>query len=100
MPARLCSTGEQKALLLGLVLAHAELVARRREGVAPILLLDEVTAHLDEARRGALFAEIVRLGAQAWLTGTDAAAFAPLADKARFWRVGEGLVASLIAASH
>jgi DNA replication and repair protein RecF len=55
MPARLCSTGEQKALLLGLVLAHAELVARRREGVAPILLLDEVTAHLDEARRGALF---------------------------------------------
>ena len=100
MPARLCSTGEQKALLLGLVLAHAELVARRREGVAPILLLDEVTAHLDEARRGALFEEVLRLGAQAWMTGTDAAAFAPLAEKARFWRVGEGLVAGLVAAPH
>ena len=71
MPARLCSTGEQKALLIGLVLAHAELVARRREGVAPILLLDEVTAHFDAARRAALFDEILRLGAQAWMTGTD-----------------------------
>ena len=64
MPARLCSTGEQKALLLGLVLAHAELVAERHDGVAPILLLDEVTAHLDAARRAALFAEILRLGAR------------------------------------
>ena len=72
MPARLCSTGEQKALLIGLILAHAELVARRREG-APILLLDEVTAHLDAERRAALFEEILRLGAQAWMTGTDAA---------------------------
>ncbi len=74
MPARLCSTGEQKALLIGLVLAHAELVARRREA-APILLLDEVTAHLDAERRAALFQEIIRLGAQAWMTGTDAEAF-------------------------
>jgi DNA replication and repair protein RecF len=92
MPARLSSTGEQKALLLGLVLAHAELVAARQEGAAPILLLDEVTAHLDAARRAALFDEILRLRAQAWLTGTDAAAFSALLGRASFWRVEEGLV--------
>jgi len=91
MPARLCSTGEQKALLIGLILAHAELVARRRDG-APILLLDEVTAHLDAARRAALFAEILRLGAQAWMTGTDAEAFSWLSGKAGFWRVDEGVL--------
>lgn len=85
--ARLCSTGEQKALLLGLVLAHAELLTARQEGAAPILLLDEITAHLDEHRRGALFDEILRLKAQAWMTGTDIAAFGALAQKARFWRV-------------
>jgi DNA replication and repair protein RecF len=90
MPAKLCSTGEQKALLLGLVLAHAELVAERQDGLAPILLLDEVTAHLDEARRAALFAEILRLGSQAWLTGTDHEAFQALAGKARFWAIDEG----------
>jgi DNA replication and repair protein RecF len=94
MPARQCSTGEQKALLIGLVLAHAELVARRREA-APILLLDEVTAHLDAERRAALFAEILRLGAQAWMTGTDAEAFSWLAGKARFWRVEDGLLSPL-----
>lgn len=99
MPARLCSTGEQKALLLGLVLAHAELAARRREGVAPILLLDEITAHLDADRRAALFAEILRLKAQAWMTGTDQAAFAALAGNAQFWRVEEGAVAGLVDAS-
>ena len=91
MPARLCSTGEQKALLIGLVLAHAELVARRREA-APILLLDEVTAHLDAERRAALFEEILRLKAQAWMTGTDSGAFSVLAGKARFWRVEDGLL--------
>lgn len=90
MPAKLCSTGEQKALLLGLVLAHAELVTARRDGMAPILLLDEVTAHLDEARRAALFAELLRLGSQAWLTGTDAEAFAALRGKAQFWTVSNG----------
>jgi DNA replication and repair protein RecF len=99
MPARLCSSGEQKALLLGLVLAHAELVARRHEGIAPILLLDEVTAHLDEARRAALFAEILRLGTQAWMTGTDAQAFMALAHEARFWGVEEGALKGLFAAS-
>ncbi len=95
MAARLCSTGEQKALLLGLVLAHAELVATRQDGVAPILLLDEITAHLDEARRAALFAEILRLKAQAWMTGTDDQAFAALAGHARFLRVEDGFVRPL-----
>jgi DNA replication and repair protein RecF len=97
--ARLASSGEQKALLLGLVLAQAELIARRHEGVAPILLLDEVTAHLDEARRAALFAEILRLSAQAWMTGTDAETFASLRGRARFWQVEDGAVAGFLAAS-
>ncbi|HPG88129.1 MAG TPA: DNA replication/repair protein RecF [Hyphomicrobium sp.] len=95
MPARLCSTGEQKALLLGLVLAHAELLTERQDGAAPVLLLDEITAHLDEHRRAALFAEILHLKAQAWMTGTDAAAFEALCDKARFWRVDEAQIAAL-----
>ena len=90
--ARLCSTGEQKALLLGLVLAHAELLTQRQEGAAPILLLDEITAHLDAHRRAALFDEILRLKAQAWLTGTDRSAFEALAGKAQFWSVGDGRV--------
>ena len=83
MPAGACSTGEQKSLLIGLVLAHAELIAGRRGGAAPILLLDEVAAHLDERRRAALFAELVRLGSQAWLTGTDGSAFAALLNDAQ-----------------
>ena len=99
MAARLCSTGEQKALLLGLVLAHAELVSVRQDGVAPILLLDEITAHLDEHRRAALFAEILRLKAQAWMTGTDKSSFSALAGKARFFRVDDGSVASVAAAT-
>lgn len=90
MPARLCSTGEQKALLLGLVLAHAQLVAERRDGLAPILLLDEVSAHLDEVRRAALFDEIQHLGAQAWMTGTDPASFVSLRKTARFYHVDNG----------
>lgn len=88
--ARLCSTGEQKALLLGLVLAHAQMVAERQDGTAPILLLDEVTAHLDEVRRAALFAEILRLGAQAWMTGNDRVAFAALSEHALFLEIGNG----------
>ena len=87
MPARLCSTGEQKALLMGLVLAHAALIAERREGTPPILLLDEVAAHFDAARRAALFAEILALGAQTWMTGTDTSAFAALTGRALFARV-------------
>lgn len=95
MPARLCSTGEQKALLLGLVLAHAELLTERQEGAAPVLLLDEITAHLDEHRRAALFDEILHLKAQAWMTGTDKTAFDALAGKARFWAVDEAKVVPL-----
>jgi DNA replication and repair protein RecF len=94
LAARHCSTGEQKALLLGLVLAHAELLTERQEGAAPILLLDEITAHLDADRRAALFEEILRLGAQAWMTGTDENAFEALAQKSRFWRVVEGKITS------
>ena len=90
MSARLCSTGEQKALLLGLVLSHAELTAERQGGRAPILLLDEVTAHLDAARRAALFAEILAIGTQAWMTGTDAEAFSALRGRALFLAVDEG----------
>lgn len=95
MPARLCSTGEQKALLLGLVLAEAELIARRHDGAAPLLLLDEITAHLDIDRRASLFDEIVRLGAQAWMTGTDAAFFAAIRSRARMFEVAEGAVARI-----
>lgn len=91
-PARLCSTGEQKSLLLGLVLAEAELIARRHDGAAPIILLDEITAHLDSDRRAALFAEILRLGAQAWMTGTDRSAFAALEGAARVFDVADGTI--------
>ncbi len=94
MAARLCSTGEQKALLLGLVLAHAELLTERQEGAAPVLLLDEITAHLDVHRRAALFDEILHLKAQAWMTGTDAAAFEALSGKARFWSVDEARISA------
>ena len=90
-PASQGSTGEKKALLLSLVLAHARLVALDR-GAAPVLLLDEVVAHLDPARRTALFAEILDLGAQAWLTGTDAGLFAELGDAAQHCRVEAGRV--------
>jgi DNA replication and repair protein RecF len=64
------STGEQKALLIGLVLAHAGLLTEM-SGDAPLLLLDEVVAHLDPVRRGALYAELATLGAQVWITGAD-----------------------------
>jgi DNA replication and repair protein RecF len=72
-PAARCSTGEQKALLLGLVLAHAELVTRRR-AAPPLLLLDEVAAHLDPGRRAALFERLEGRG-QVWMTATEAALF-------------------------
>jgi DNA replication and repair protein RecF len=74
MPAAACSTGEQKALLISVALATARALAGAT-GTAPILLLDEVAAHLDARRRGALFAEIEALGAQAWMTGTGAGLF-------------------------
>jgi DNA replication and repair protein RecF len=94
MPAKVCSTGEQKALLIGLVLAHCDLVGQRRDGLAPLLLLDEIAAHLDPLRRAALFEEVVALGAQAWMSGTDPEAFAALGNRAQFYRVEEGRVAA------
>jgi len=89
MPAERCSTGEQKALLIGVVLAHARLQADD-EGAAPILLLDEVAAHLDDRRRTALFEAVLALGGQAWLTGTDRSVFAPIADRAQIVEVIDG----------
>ncbi|MFM1981326.1 MAG: hypothetical protein RJB22_45 [Pseudomonadota bacterium] len=73
-PAARCSTGEQKALLLGIVLAHGELVADRA-GRPPLLLLDEVAAHLDPVRRAALFDRLARNGGQVWMTGTEVSLF-------------------------
>ena len=92
-----CSTGEQKALLISIVLAHARLQAGAK-GAAPVLLLDEVAAHLDRTRRRALFDEIVALGSQAWLTGTDPELFAELGGRADFLTVAEG--AALHSVSH
>jgi DNA replication and repair protein RecF len=86
LAARQCSTGEQKALLVALVLAAARLHAAA-QGHAPLLLLDEVVAHLDETRRHALFETVGAMGAQAWLTGTDAAVFAPLGDTVQHFTV-------------
>ena len=85
------STGEQKALLIGLVLAHAGLLTEM-SGLAPVLLLDEVVAHLDRSRRAALYAELETLGAQAWLTGADAAAFAEIETRANVLDVSPGQV--------
>jgi len=94
VPARDCSTGEQKALLIGLVLANARLV-RDREARAPLLLLDEIAAHLDAVRRAALFDEICALGAQAWMTGTDASLFEALGPRAQQFQVADGAVEPL-----
>ena len=86
-----CSTGEQKALLISIVLANARLQSIER-GAVPLLLLDEIAAHLDVERRAALFDEICGLGAQAWMTGTDDALFAPLGDRAARFRVEDATV--------
>ncbi|HWH22641.1 MAG TPA: DNA replication/repair protein RecF [Allosphingosinicella sp.] len=89
-PAERCSTGEQKALLLSIVLAHADLVAektRRR----PILLLDEVAAHLDPKRRAALFERLARAGGQVWMTGTERSLFDPVGE-ASWFQVRDGRI--------
>jgi DNA replication and repair protein RecF len=87
-----CSTGEQKALLIGLILAQARLAARL-SGETPLVLLDEVAAHLDETRREALFAALLAQGCQAFLTGTDTGVFAPLGEAAQNLAVSDGTVA-------
>lgn len=89
-PAALCSTGEQKALLLGLVLAHADLVADE-QGRRPVLLLDEVAAHLDPGRRAALFARLEAGGGQVWLTGTEPALFDAVGTAATRISVPDGI---------
>jgi DNA replication and repair protein RecF len=89
--AALCSTGEQKALLISILLASARL-QRQKRGMAPLLLLDEVAAHLDSDRRAALFAEILDLGAQAWMTGTDPALFAGFGGRAQYFTVEGGKI--------
>jgi len=89
MPAALGSTGEQKALLIGLILAHARLV-RLRTGIVPFLLLDEIAAHLDPDRRRALFAALDGLGTQCFLTGTDPLLFEALEDRAQRITVRDG----------
>ncbi|MCP4820077.1 MAG: DNA replication and repair protein RecF, partial [Shimia sp.] len=87
--ARDCSTGEQKALLLSLVLANARALSADF-GAAPLLLLDEVAAHLDADRRAALYDEITALGAQAWMTGTGPELFEALGNRAQRFEVRDG----------
>lgn len=91
MPAKDASTGEQKALLIGLVLAHADLVAQMT-GITPLLLLDEVVAHLDPGRRAALFGELTTLGAQVWMTGADPAAFVDIGARGEILTVEAGQI--------
>lgn len=89
LPASQASTGQQKALLIGVILGHAALLAGAR-GAAPLLLLDEPAVHLDPQRREALFAALAALPAQVFMTGTDVDIFAPLAAQAAFWTTGDG----------
>jgi DNA replication and repair protein RecF len=90
-PAADCSTGEQKALLIRLVLAHAHLI-KDMTGYAPILLLDEVVAHLDPVRREALYNALSGLGVQVWMTGADPAAFADIANRADRFLIRPGTI--------
>ncbi len=92
-PAEQASTGEQKALLIAIVLAHARLITAER-GAPPVLLLDEIVAHLDGERRRHLFDALIGLGAQAWMTGTDEALFRPLGPAAQFFRIKDAAIAA------
>ncbi len=93
MPAELCSTGEQKALLVGIVLAHARL-SGEMSGSVPILLLDEIAAHLDAGRRAALFSILENLGCQTFMTGTEATLFSSIEGRALILTVDHGRVAT------
>jgi DNA replication and repair protein RecF len=92
LPAEQCSTGEQKALLIGLILANAQALFGRDFAPSPLLLLDEAAAHLDSDRRAALYDELAALGGQAWLTGTDRSLFDAFGDRAQRFEVSDGLV--------
>ena len=94
MPADQCSTGEQKALLIGLILAHARLIAAAR-GHPPVLLLDEVAAHLDETRRAALYEILMELKAQSILTGTDTDLFKAVRTTAQFFTVEKAIISEI-----
>ena len=87
-----CSTGEQKALLIGLILANAQALFERDFAPSPLLLLDEAAAHLDSDRRAALYDELAALGGQAWLTGTDCSLFDAFGDRAQRFEVSDGTV--------
>ncbi len=93
VPAALTSTGEQKAILVAIVLAAARLAMAER-GRTPILLLDEIAAHLDDTRRQALYQEIAALGAQAWMTGTDKTLFDALGDAAQHFTIRDARIAA------
>ncbi|TCO73543.1 DNA replication/repair protein RecF [Rhodovulum euryhalinum] len=95
VPARHCSTGEQKALLIALILANARALAEDF-GAPPLLLLDEVAAHLDAGRRAALYDEICALGAQAWMTGTGVDLFETLGERAQYFEVCDACGASIV----
>jgi DNA replication and repair protein RecF len=95
MAAGQCSTGEQKALLIGLVLAQARAV-RAGAGVAPILLLDEVAAHLDRARRKSLLEALAALGSQSWMTGTDAQLFEAIGHRGAIFQVEDGQLREVV----
>ncbi len=94
MEAEICSTGEQKALLIGIVLAAARLQTEER-GYTPLLLLDEIAAHLDENRRASLFELILTMGAQAWITGTENELFAPLGETVQRFAIKNGELAQI-----
>jgi DNA replication and repair protein RecF len=91
MPAGQCSTGEQKAVLVSIVLAQAR-VRTALSGLAPLMLLDEVVAHLDHIRRAALFDELAGLNAQSWMTGTDEQMFDGFGERAQFFQVADATV--------
>ncbi|MDA0262195.1 MAG: DNA replication/repair protein RecF [Proteobacteria bacterium] len=93
-PAAQCSTGEQKALLVAIVLAQARVLAAR-QGYAPILLLDEIVAHLDANRRETLLGELLAMGTQAWLSGTDPEQFVGLSGGAQFFGVTDGAISPI-----
>ncbi len=89
MPAALCSTGEQKAMLTSLILAHARVICAERR-MAPLVLLDEVAAHFDDARKKALFDDLRQLGGQVWLTGAEATLFDGLMDETQHFHIEDG----------